>query len=71
MADAYVELWIDDYGVLWELVVLGDGDCLIRQGMDRCDRLDGDVREGVHVIARFGDAESGRAFLWEEGFEPV
>jgi len=72
MAEGFwVETWTDGYGTFWDLVVMGDGDCMIRQGYDSRDRLDGDVREGVDVIARFGDAESGRSFLWSEGFEPL
>ncbi len=66
-----IESWIDASGILWELVELGDGDCLIRQGLDRCSWADGDVREGVEVVARFNDPETARAFLWDEGFEPV
>jgi Mlc titration factor MtfA (ptsG expression regulator) len=68
-----VEVWRDDHGVLWELVQLGldevGGGCIIREGANALDRADGDVREGVDVIARFGDIEDARDFLEEEGFE--
>jgi len=66
-----VEVWRDAHGTEWELVILGDGDCLVRQGINDLDRADGDVREGVEVLARFADAEDARAFLWDEGFDPV
>jgi len=69
-----VEVWRDEHGVTWELVQLGldetGGMCLIREGFNSLDRADGDMREGVEVIARFGDVEDGRLFLREEGFEP-
>jgi hypothetical protein len=69
-----VEVWRDGHGVEWELVQLGldeiGGSCIVRECSSRLNRLDGDVREGVHVIARFGDPEDARAFLIEEGFEP-
>lgn len=68
------EVWQDEFGTVWELVGAGlgdlDGPCLVRQGFSRADRLDGDVREGVEVIARFNDAESARRFMAEEGFSP-
>jgi uncharacterized protein (DUF1330 family) len=68
-----VEVWRDEHGVTWELVQLGldetGGLCLIREGYNSLDRADGDMREGVEVIARFGDVEDARAFLEEEGFE--
>ena len=67
-----VEVWRDEHNVVWELVQLGldeiGGGCIIRQGCNNLDRADGDVREGVEVIARFGDIEDARAFLEEEGF---
>lgn len=70
-----VEAWRDEHGTVWELVALDlgalDGPCLIRQGFSRADLLDGDAREGVEVIARFGDPESARDFLADEGFEPL
>lgn len=70
-----VEIWQDDHGVRWELVQLGldevGGGCLIREGRSRLDLADGDAREGVDVIARFGDVEDARAFLQEEGFQPA
>lgn len=69
-----VEAWQDQHGTVWELVAVGleslDGPCLVRQGFSRADWLDGDVREGVEVIARFNDPESARQFLAEEGFSP-
>jgi uncharacterized protein (DUF1330 family) len=70
-----VEVWRDEHGVTWELVQLGldetGGGCIVRQGIDSLAHADGDVREGVEVIARFGDVEDARAFLASEGFEPV
>jgi hypothetical protein len=67
-----VETWQDEHGTLWELVGLDLGDlegpCLVRQGFSRADWMDGDVREGVEVIARFEDPEDARRFLAEEGF---
>ena len=67
-----MEAWQDEHGTLWELVDLNlgslDGPCLVRQGFSRADRLDGDAREGVEVIARFDDPEDARRFLAEEGF---
>lgn len=67
------EIWRDPHGVTWELVQLGldeiGGGCVIREGLSRLDLLDGDAREGVEVIARFGDVEDARAFLRYEGFE--
>jgi len=69
-----VEVWRDMHGVSWELVQLGldetGGGCIIREGLSTLDAADGDVREGVQVIARFGDLEDARAFLQDEGFEP-
>jgi hypothetical protein len=70
-----VEVWRDEHGVTWELVQLAldelGGACIIREGFNSLDRADGDHREGVEVIARFGDVEDGRAFLESEGFEQV
>jgi hypothetical protein len=70
----HIEVWIDDHGVQWELVHLGldeiGGSCIIREGISSLDVADGDGREGVEVIARFGDVEDGRSFLREEGFAP-
>lgn len=67
-----VSVWRDDYGVEWELVQLGldevGGGCIIRECRNRLDAADGDAREGVEVIARFGDREDAEAFLEEEGF---
>ena len=67
-----VEVWQGELGTTWELVSLDlgdlDGPCLVRQGFSQADRLDGDAREGVEVIARFLDAEEARRFLAEEGF---
>ena len=69
-----VQLWQDEHGVKWELVQLAldevGGGCLIREGLSSLDLADGDAREGVEVIARFGDAEDARAFLYAEGFSP-
>lgn len=69
-----VEAWQDEHGTTWELVSLDleslDGPCLVRQGFSRADRLDGDLREGVEIIARFEDPEEARRFLAEEGFSP-
>lgn len=70
-----VELWRDEFGTEWELVGLdlgeADGPCLIRQGLSRADWMDGDVREGVEVIARFNDPEDARRFMAGEGFAPA
>jgi hypothetical protein len=69
-----VELWRDEHGVIRELVQFGldeiGGACVIRE-RNNLDALDGDGNEGDMVIARFGDPEDARAFLWDEGFEPV
>ena len=66
-----VEVWRDEYGTCWELVETGlEGGCIVREGRSTLDVLDGDVREGVDLIARFGDPEDARAFLISEGFEP-
>ena len=68
-----VEIWRDEHGVTWELVQFAldevGGMCIIREGFNSLDRADGDAREGVEVIARFGDPEDARAFLETEGFE--
>jgi len=68
-----VQVWRDEHGVEWELVQLGldevGGGCIIREGLSSLDVADGDAREGVEVIARFGDREDAEAFLLEEGFE--
>ena len=70
-----VEVWRDEHGVTWELVVLAldevGGSCIIREGFNSLDRADGDMREGVEVIARFGDLEDAEAFLEEEGFSRI
>jgi hypothetical protein len=70
-----VQIWQDEHGGQWELVQLAldevGGGCLIREGRSSLDLADGDAREGVEVIARFGDAEDARAFLYAEGFLPL
>jgi len=70
-----VQVWRDEHGVTWELVQLAldevGGTCIIREGFNSLDRADGDMREGVEVIARFGDREDAEAFLAEEGFVRV
>lgn len=70
----HVELWRDEHGVVRELVQFGldeiGGSCVIRE-RNPLDALDGDLREGDEVVARFGDPEAAREFLWEEGFEPL
>ena len=66
-----VEVWRDEHGTCWELVESGfEGGCIVREGRSSLDYLDGDVREGVDLIARFSDVEDARAFLSSEGFEP-
>ncbi len=68
-----VEIWRDEHNVCWELVQMAldevGGGCIIREGLSSLDLADGDGREGVEVIARFGDVEDARAFLSEEGFQ--
>ena len=75
MSSMKVEVWRDEHGVTWELVQLAldevGGTCIIREGFNSLDRADGDMREGVEVIARFGDVEDARAFLESEGFSPM
>ena len=70
-----VQVWQDEYGVRWELVQMAldevGGGCLIREGRSSLDVADGDAREGVEVIARFGDVEDACAFLYAEGFQPM
>ncbi len=72
--DLHVELWQDEHGAIRELVQFAldevGGACVIRE-RNALDALDGDVREGDDVIARFGDPEDARDFLRDEGFEPV
>ncbi len=67
-----VEVWCDEHGVTWELVVMAldevGGSCIVREGFNSLDRADGDMREGVEVIARFGAVEDAEAFLESEGF---
>ncbi len=74
MTQMRVEVWRDGHGTEWELVQLGldeiGGSCLIRE-RNALDAGDGDVREGLDVIARFGDPEDARSFLEDEGFVPV
>ena len=72
--DLQVEVWQDEHGGIWELVQFGldeiGGACVIRE-CNSLDALDGDSNEGNAIVARFGDPEAARAFLREEGFEPV
>ena len=74
MSSIRVESWQDEHGVVWELVQLAldeiGGTCLIRECQSSLDVADGDVREGGDLIARFGDLEDARDFLYSEGFEP-
>ena len=65
-----VEIWRDEHGTRWELVESAfEGGCIIREGRSSLDWADGDVREGVDLVARFNDSEDARAFLMSEGFE--
>ena len=70
-----MQVWQDEHGVRWELVQMAldevGGGCLVREGRSSLDLADGDAREGVDVIARFGDVEDARAFLYAEGFLPM
>jgi uncharacterized protein (DUF1330 family) len=70
-----IQIWRDEHGVTWELVQLAldevGGTCIIREGFNSLDRADGDMREGVEVIARFGALEDAEAFLEEEGFSRI
>lgn len=70
-----VQTWQDEHGVRWELVQMAldevGGGCLVREGRSSLDLADGDAREGVEVIARFGDVEDAQAFLHAEGFQPL
>ena len=70
-----VQAWQDEHGVRWELVQMAldevGGGCLVREGRSSLDLADGDAREGVEVIARFGDVEDAQAFLYAEGFQPM
>ncbi len=74
MTQMRVEVWRDEHGPEWGLVQLGldeiGGSCIIRE-RNRLDVIDGDGREGLNVIARFGDPEEARDFLELEGFEPL
>ncbi|MBI4912236.1 MAG: hypothetical protein HY823_05830 [Acidobacteria bacterium] len=75
MSSLRVEVWLDEHGTRWELVQLGldevGGGCLVREGPSHAQILDGDLREGFHVVARFGDLEGARSFLQAEGFHPA
>jgi len=75
MSKVHVEAWRDEHGITWELVQLGldeiGGSCIIRECQSSLDVADGDVREGTEVIARFGDPEDARDYLYAEGFEPM
>jgi hypothetical protein len=72
--DLLVEVWQDEHGTQRELVQFGldeiGGSCVIRE-RNSLDALDGDVREGDMVVARFGDPEDARDFLRDEGFWPM
>lgn len=64
-----VEIWRDEHGTEWELADFGEGSIVRERNI--LDLIDGDAREGYAVIARFGDAEDARAFLKQEGFDPI
>jgi len=70
-----VQVWQDEHGVRWELVQMAldevGGGCLVREGRSQLALRDGDAREGVEVIARFGDLEDAKAYLYAEGFLPM
>ena len=75
MSTVKIETWRDEHGVTWELVQLSldevGGSCIVRECVSSLDVADGDDREGVEVIARFGDPEDARDYLYSEGFEPM
>lgn len=72
MESQRVEVWRDESGDERELVLLGfdglGGACVVRE-RNTLDAVDGDIREGYSVLARFGDPEDARAWLYGEGFE--
>ncbi len=67
-----IEIWSDEFGVIWELVELsyGEGSEFLIRERNTLDALDGDSREGLTILARFQAREAAEAFLYDEGFEP-
>lgn len=67
-----IQIWSDEFGVVWELVELsyGEGSEFLIRERNRLDALDGDGHEGLTILARFQNRPTAEAFLYDEGFEP-
>lgn len=64
-----IDIWSDEFGVIWELVELsyGEGSEFLIRERNTLDALDGDSREGLAILARFQARKRPKPFCTTKG----